>query len=47
MLFELLPYHYAHSDSISYVIKVLLKDDKTEEITFEILQHSDININNN
>ena len=24
----------------------LIKDDKTEENTFEILQHSDININN-
>ena len=25
---------------------IALKDDKTEENTFEILQHSDININN-
>ena len=27
-------------------LKENLKDDKTEENTFEILQHSDININN-
>ena len=26
--------------------RLLLKDDKTEENTFEILQHSDRNINN-
>ena len=38
--------YVGHLGMTLHKIGSIVKDDKTEENTFEILQHSDININN-